>query len=383
MKLIYIAPMLNPVGGLERTLTDKANYLVAKGHEVMFLTYKQGNEKVFYNLDQRVRQCDIDCHLFTIYRLPLYARLKKYFSLRSQFRERMRKVLAEFRPDVIVITIPNTEDFISDMIAVADNVRVVIECHLASAYHNVGKPSTERLLTMLFPPIKAIRKADLLIALTERDANYWRQRHVSNVLVIPNPLTYYNDQLTTIGKKDNRIIAVGRLFEQKRFDRLIEAFSIIATKYPTWKLNIFGEGPLWDKLQSQIRQLGLTERISIDKPTKEILLEYMRSRFFVLSSDFEGFGLVIIEAMSCGIPVVSTDCPCGPSEIIQDGETGLLSKLDSKDLADKMEWMITHDEELTTFGTNAHKAAARYRQEIIMPEWEHAYINDIHWNNKS
>jgi len=378
MKLIYIAPMLNPVGGLERTLTDKANYLVAKGHEVMFLTYKQGNEKVFYNLDDRVQQCDIDCHLFTIYRLPFYARFKKYFSLRRQFRERMRKVLDIFRPDVIVITIPNTEDFISDMMAVADNVRVVIECHLASAYHNVGKPSTEKLLTRLFPPIKAIKKADLLITLTERDANYWRQHHIPNVLVIPNPLTYYDDQSRTIEKEDNRIIAVGRLFEQKRFDRLIDAFSLIAAKYPTWNLKIFGEGPLGDKLQSQIQQLGLVERISIDTPTKEILMEYKRSQFFVLSSDFEGFGLVIIEAMSCGIPVVSTDCPCGPSEIIQDGVTGLLSKLDAKDLADKMEWMITHDEERSAIGTKARQAAARYRKETIMPEWEHAYSNDLH-----
>ena len=97
----------------------------------------------------------------------------------------------------------------------------------------------------------------------------------------------------------------------------------------------------------------------------------------MLSSDFEGFGLVISEAMSCGIPVVSTDCPFGPSEIIEDGKTGLLAKMDVNDLSEKMEWMITHEEERKSMGIQAYEAAARYKKDVIVPEWEKAYKSVI------
>ena len=226
MKLIYIAPFLHPSGGLERTLTDKANWLVAHGHEVLLLTYEQGGEKMFYAVDRRVQQRDIDCRMFTIYRRPFYARLSAYLRLRRQFRERFGDVLDDYRPDVVVITIPNTEDFLADMVKVARQlcVKVVVESHLASPYHQVGKPFTERLLCRLNPHARHLRQADLLITLTEGDARSWRGI-VRQVQVIPNPLppTFSSLILTKEASltskplpftSEHRIIAVGRLFEQ-------------------------------------------------------------------------------------------------------------------------------------------------------------------------
>ena len=102
--------------------------------------------------------------------------------------------------------------------------------------------------------------------------------------------------------------------------------------------------------------------------------EYKKSQFLVLSSDYEGFGLVIVEAMACGIPVVATKCPHGPSEIIEHGVTGLLSDLDVKDLANRMEWMMSHQEERRIMGVKAHEAAAFYRKDNIMKKWIYAYI---------
>lgn len=374
MKIIYIAPMLHPVGGLERTLTDKANYLVNKGHDVMFLTYMQGGEKVYYDLDSRVRQCDIACPFFSLYRFPAYARISHYLKLKQQFRERMKEVIDGFKPDTIVITIPNTEDFIHDMVKVANHVRVVVESHLAMQYHLSRKPFFERLLYRLTPPIKAIRKANLLVALTQRDAHSWHKRRVPHVAVVPNPSTYYASDIGHVEKKEGRIIAVGRLTDQKRFDRMIDAFSLIASQHPTWSLDIYGEGKLHDTLLEQIGRLGLSGRVRLNAPSHDIISEYKRSQFLALSSDYEGFGLVIIEAMACGIPVVSTDCPCGPSEIITDGVTGLLAKMDVKSLADKMEWMITHDKEREQMGVKAHEASARYQIDMVMQEWENVYF---------
>ena len=373
MRLIYIAPMLQPVGGLERTLTDKANYIVSKGHEVMLLTYQQKNEKIYYPLDKRVILHDMDCPVYSLYRLPLYARIGAYRQLRRQFRQRMRQILDNFCPDVVVITVPNTEDYINDMMGVAQNVKVVVESHLALPFHMVGKPFTERLLCWLYPPVRAIRKANLLITLTEQDARNWRQRGVRSVMVVPNPLTSYDEDIVSSEKSGRRIIAVGRLFGQKRFDRLVEAFALIASKYPAWSVDIFGEGPLRAQLQEQIGLLGLSGRVRLLPPTHAIYVEYRRSQFFVLSSDYEGFGMVIIEAMACGLPVVSTNCPCGPSEIVEEGKTGLLASMEVQDLADKMEWMITHEDERQQMGGNAHEAAARYRMENVMQEWLQAY----------
>ena len=201
--------------------------------------------------------------------------------------------------------------------------------------------------------------------------------HVHHVIVVPNPSPYYVENLCDDVKIEGRIIAVGRLFEQKRFDRLIDAFALISSKYSTWNLSIFGDGPLREMLKKQIERKGLAKRVSLNKPTHDILHEYQLSQFLVLSSDFEGFGLVITEAMACGIPVVAADCPYGPSEIIEDGVTGLLSKMEVKDLASKMEWMITHPDERKQMGKNAHLAAAKYRKEVIIPEWERAYMSVI------
>ena len=118
---------------------------------------------------------------------------------------------------------------------------------------------------------------------------------------------------------------------------------------------------------------GLSGRINIYNYTSDLVSEYMKSQFLVLSSDYEGFGLVIVEAMACGIPVVATNCPHGPSDIIENGVTGLLSDLDVKDLAIQMEWMISHQEERRIMGIKAHETAALYKQDVIMKKWVSAY----------
>ena len=377
MKLVYFIPLLSTTGGQARTLTDKANWLAQHGHEVMFVTYEHDGP-LAYTLDDSVQHIDIACHYFRLYRYPVWQRFYKVLQLKKRFRLRFNQVLKEFQPDAIVVAIPNTENFLPDLVKVAGRIPLVIESHLAHGYEVIRRGITERWLHLLYNPIAAISKANLLIALTEGDTRYWRQ-YVNQICVIPNPVTCYPLEIhqAMLHTPQFRIICVGRLAPQKRFDRMINAFALIADKYPEWQLDIYGNGELHEELQRQIARLSLLERVHIYPPTSDIYTEYQRSRFFVLSSDFEGFGLVIVEAMSCGIPVVSTDCPYGPSEIIEDGKTGLLAKMDTNDLAEKMEWMITHEEERTAMGIAARQAAARYRKEIIMPQWEQAYLSVI------
>ena len=381
MKLIYFIPFLSAKGGQERTLIDKANYLIDHGHEVMFVTF-ENDGAVAYPLDYRAQHQDVDCHFFTVYRVPVWKRLIAALNMKKLFRHRMRQIVDDYKPDVIVAAVPLIECFLGDLIQVAGRIPVVIESHLARGHEAIKFGMTERLIYSLFSTDRAISRTRLLIALTEGDAALWRKVH-HNVQIIPNPVTNYPKSLPNVVKDKKRIIAVARFSPQKRFDRLVDAFAKISAKYPGWYVEIFGgstaEGR--ENLMRYISSKGLNDSIHINPPTGDIYTEYQRSQFFVLSSDFEGFGLVIVEAMACGIPVVSTDCPYGPSEIIEDGKTGLLAKMDTKDLAEKMEWMITHEEERIAMGIAARQAVARYRKETIMPRWEQAYLSVININS--
>ena len=377
MKILYFLPILSTKGGQERTLIDKANYLVTQGHEVLFVTF-ENDGNIAYPIDKRVLHEDINCRHYQIYRKSFLMRFVVAWQMKRKFRSRMKELIDSFRPNVIVATIPLTEFFLPDLMQVAAIVPVVIESHLARGFEAIKIGTTERWLYKLFPTDRAIAKARLLIALTEGDAAQWRKIN-SNVRIIPNPVTDYPECLSDVVKDEKRIIAVGRFSPQKHFDRLVDAFSMIADKYPEWYIEIFGSSTTEgrENIMRYISSKELKGRVLIYPPTSEIYAEYQRSQFFVLSSDFEGFGLVVVEAMSCGIPVVSTDCPYGPSEIIEDGKTGLLAKMDTNDLAEKMEWMITHEEERTAMGIAARQAAARYRKEIVMPQWEQAYLSVI------
>ncbi len=373
MKLIYVVRSLHPVGGIERTLTDKANWLVSHGHEVLFVMYKQGGDKVAFHLDSRVQLVDLKCSIYSLFKYPLYTRLFKYFSLSRMFQERFREVINDFKPDTISVAIPNAEEFVWEVVRVARNMRVVIESHVAYEYLSYGRSKTDFFLYFFHSPSKAILNSNALIVLTKSDADTWKRKGVQEVLVVPNPVSFYVDNVDNVEKDEKRIISVGRLVSQKRFDRLIDAFALIANHYPGWHIDIFGEGNLRPVLEQQVMEKKLLGRINIHDYTFDVMSEYLRSQFMVLSSDYEGFGLVIVEAMACGLPVISTDCPHGPSEIIDNGVTGWLTRLDVKGLADRMEWMITHQEERQMMGVKAHEAVAAYRKEVIMKKWESAY----------
>jgi glycosyltransferase involved in cell wall biosynthesis len=294
--------------------------------------------------------------------------------LRRIFKKKIFEKVSVSDTDVIVVP-HNLGEYRNEIASLTNVVPVIFEFHstfveIMSKRHSLGI----WVNNIFF--FRNLKKYNLVIALTHKDACYWK-KYCRNVMSVVNPLSVYNETIPLANKTKGRIIYVGRLHPIKRVDRLVSAFSLISNKYPEWHIDIFGEGSEKTSILSLISDLSLESKIIIHPPVKDIYTEYLKSQMLVLCSDSESFSLVLVEAMSNGLPVISSNCPCGPAEIVENGVTGLLCDMSVEDLAAKMEWMITHEKERIEMGQRAHKAVSRYRKDIIMKEWENAYLSVI------
>ena len=204
------------------------------------------------------------------------------------------------------------------------------------------------------------------MVLTHEDAALWPE--LNNVIVIPNPTSFFSDTVSDCMRK--QVIAAGRYVSQKGFDRLISAWQKVASRHPDWVLKIYGDGGERESLQQQIAELGLSENCILEHSVSDIAAKFQESSIFVLSSRYEGFGLVIVEAMSCGLPVVSFACHCGPQDIISEGIDGLLlPEGDIDGLAKKICLLIEEEELRKKMGKMARLKSEDYKIENIGVQW--------------
>ena len=379
MRLLILHRSFALVGGAERVITDKANYLAKDGHQLMLVSYEQGQHPLPYELHPSVKYKDLDCRFFTLSKYSAPMHLYHFFRLKKRFSENLHSVVLDFNPDVVVLA-SDWQTLMGSVVEAVSPIPVIAEFHNTYDYVmrkvGVSEGWLKTKLTQYYyrQTIKNLGKCAQLVVLTESDARGWRQ-HFKNVTVIPNPVTQYPDVIGDIPKDPGRIIFVGRFNHEKRIDRLITAFSMIADKFPAWHVDIFGDGNEKDNLLQQIKDMNLEDRVIIHEPTKEIFEEYKRSEMLVLCSEHEASPLVLVEAMACGVPCVSLDCPNGPREIIKDGENGLLAKDgDVNDLSKKIEWLVTHEKERLDMGRKAREFASTRRLFVIMEEWTSLYV---------
>lgn len=373
MKIAYILSSFIAKAGTERILSDKMNYLVKRyGYDITFITYEQGNHPMAFSLDKRIRVIDLNTRFFPLYKLnPVRRVIAKSFQKRK-LKSKLHDVLSVVNPDFVVLT---TYDFDKYGSILTLPYRFVIESHICITdvrqefrQHNVILKFFGKYLDSIH--FKIMNKADALISLTSADKTNW-EKHVNiPIFVIPNLVTVYPNDISCYSERSNRIICVGRLTRQKGFDYLIKAWAMISKKYPTWRIDIFGHGDMETTLNRMIIDYKLSDCTRINEQSDNIYEEYETSSIFVLSSRYEGFGLVLVEAMSCGVPCISFDCPNGPADLITHGEDGLLVPLgDIEKLAESIEWMITHEEERLRMSNNVRQKAKQYTAEVIMPQW--------------
>ncbi len=252
-----------------------------------------------------------------------------------------------------------------------DGSKKIAEIHLAKSFRSYKNQSSivSRTLTRFAERIdeSVVSKLDKFVVLTDEDKFDWLNKHnttrIYNFVDVPNSIS---------SVKNKTAIAIGRLDYQKGFDTLVEIWAIVNKRYPDWRLDIYGSGQDKERLQAQIDRLRLNEVIKINTPTTDIYSKILDSSIYLLTSRYEGFGLVLAEAMACGVPPVSFACKCGPRDIITDGENGFLVEQDDVDtFAERVCQLIENEPLRKEMGKNARRnIEERFSEEVIMKQWE-------------
>ena len=377
--ILYIWRSMASLAGVERVLSMKINWLASHGYKVILVTYEQGLHSIVLPIHPNVKIIDLKTPFYKLSQYPLCHRYFKYLCMKEVFLNSLKEVIRDVHPD-IVISIANSMNVMKEIYKASKGARLIIESH--ETFFSVMKEPVYlqhpilRIVAKLYDRqnLKYVNRFDRIVALTQGDADEWKKHVTTKIEVIPNPLAIPQSVQITEETKF-RMIAVGRLEEVKGFDHLIKAFAVIADKYPQWRLDIYGGGSCKDNLLSLITHQHLENQISILPPTSNIYAEYQDSDFYVLSSHHEGLGMVLMEAMACGIPCVAYNCDYGPKVLITDSIGILVEESNIYKLADAMLWMIEHPQERKEMGKRARKTVGKYEKEKIMHTWEELFYS--------
>ncbi|WP_056990406.1 glycosyltransferase family 4 protein [Liquorilactobacillus mali] len=355
MNISFLVNNFNNKGGTERVLSIIANGLINRNkiEEVSILSICDGKSP-HYTVDKRIRVVSFDCeNKNRIYKRIIIPNL-------------IHKYIKNHKIDFFICVDIGMYSYMPKFKDIG-TCKVIIWEHFN--FFN-GKTLKEKIKKRY-----AAGHADATVVLGDKDFDNYKKnlKRIKLLKRIYNPVPLNFNQKSNL--KNKRIIAVGRLVDQKGFDILVNVWSIIKKDKISegWTLDIFGEGPLREKLINQIDELNLSD-IKINNFTNEIKKEYLKSSIFVLSSRFEGFVLVLMEAQSAGLPVVSFDIKEGPSEIIVQGENGFLIKpFDKNEMARKILFLMENENKRIQFSNNSDKIIRKFDTKLIINDWEELF----------
>lgn len=376
MKILYCINGLYNSGGTERVLTEKVNFFKKKyGYDIVIVLSEEKKIKQYFLLEKDIKILNLDINYNELLNVKnKIIRKLKYKLKKIRHQKLFIETVKKYEPDIIVSTGDESRNICSNK---KISCKKILESHFDKETF-LGKINKKSIYYFIYMYRKIIRKFfikkyDKFIVLTIEDKEQWlNEKEIKNIEVIPNPLPFYPKKVSSC--KNKTIISVGRLEAQKGYDELVEVWNKLFKKYPDWKLEIYGEGSLKKELQEKIDTLGMNNSLLLKGTDKRIMKRYLESSIYVMTSKYEGFGMVLVEAMACGLPVVSFDCPCGPKDIIKDGEDGfLIRNRDLDEMAKKLEFLIQNETQRKIMGKKAHENIARYSKEKVMLQWKNLF----------
>ena len=378
-KVVYCTPAIYSAGGVERIVSVKASYFAdVLGYDVtVILTEGKGRES-FFPLSDKVKVVNYELGFEELWNSSFFRKILLYLRKQRKFKKLLTADLMHIRPDFTISTFRREINFITQ---IRDGSRKIGELHLNRENYRNFEANETNFLKEIFAKfwtrslVGQLKKLDQLVVLTEESRSSWSE--LSNVVVIPDPQPFHVDSDSKCREK--RVISIGRYAYQKGYDMLLKAWSEVEKACPDWQLAIYGMGDR-SPYRKQMEELGIdANRCFLNGPVDDVTKVYLTSSLFVLSSRFEGFGLVIVEAMSCGVPVIAFDCKNGPRSIISDGEDGILvPPADIKALVSKMIEVIQDSDRRRTLSENGLKKCPQFAVEKIGKQWEMLFDKLMH-----
>lgn len=346
-------------GGAERVMSILANEWAAKGHHVTLLTFDDGKEPPFYELDSRIHYLPLGISADSS---NLISALVNNLNRIS----RLRKALQNSHPEAIISFMPTT-NILTLLASRGLGVPVIVSERADPRMNPLGRIWEQLRL-------KTYAYADKIVVQTQNVVDFFPAHLHSLIRIIPNPVPKINlleEEPSQLEFSNPFVIAIGRLSSQKGFDLLLQAFAKLRVRHPEWTLVILGEGALRRELETLRDKLNLTENVSFPGRIQNPHRLLKKADLFVMSSRWEGFPNALCEAMACGLPVISTDCPSGPRDIIREGIDGILIPTENIDaLSEAMDRLMSDRAERLRLATAAPEIVERFAVDKVIGMWE-------------
>ena len=377
LKIVYLTPALYMAGGVERVLTLKANYFAEQfGYDITIILTEGKEKPLFYPLSPKSKVINLDINFEKLWTCSFIKKIFVYLKKQRLYKKRVEAELMRIRPDITISLLRREINFIND---IKDGSRKIGELHINRANYRNFEANNSNFVKNLLAKfwmkslVGKLKRLDRFVVLTNDDKLSWTE--LNNVEVIPDPLSFVPSRFSQ--QTEKRVLAVGRYSHEKGFDLLLKVWSLVEKKYPDWRLDIFGDG---DKTQYEQQRCDLAidiNRCGLHGRTEDVESEYVNSSILVCSSRFEGFGLVMVEALACGLPVVSFNCPWGPRNIVKHGEDGLLVESGNAEaLADSLSRLMVDESLRCTMSQAGMENVKRFNMEQLADRWRTLFENN-------
>ncbi|MGL5779360.1 glycosyltransferase family 4 protein [Cetobacterium sp.] len=352
-KIYLIGSNISTAGGTQRVTANLANEFIKKNEVIILNTGKDTGKKIF-DLDKKIKIIFFNIETENkkskfnkiINLLKVYVELKKYFKTQKSYQKTCIGIGIGYSYILSILKLDKAKKIGSQHNPYSDN--------------------------LIFDKIRylLLNRLDFFITISKEMMNNTKERlHLKNCIYLPNFIETKEAKKTELDNK--RILSIGRFTSQKGFDYLIDIWKKVIEIEKNYKLIIVGEGPLEREIREKIKKNNLESSIEIKSSTKNINFYYLTSDLYVMTSRHEGLPMVLLEAMSFGLPIISFDCPTGPKELVSNEENGYLIECFNIDLFSKKIIELLNDKiKMSEFSKNSIKISKKYSKDTVIKRWE-------------